>query len=240
LICWAIGQGESYSDRAYQDQVESEALYEILERDVIPAFYDRRADGLPRRWISLMKASIGSVCHRFNTNRMVREYTERFYLVSHADHLHLLDEHAARARSLAASLARIRKAWPQVRIEILDPGLPAEIPVGRSIRFQAIVRTGSLTSEDIKVELCCGQLNTADEIVEAVVTEMKPIEPSGGGYLYEAAVVPSFASGRHGYTVRVLPRCRDLKAPFVPGLIRWADETDASNLELRQQVAAIP
>ncbi len=76
-IGWAIGKGETYSDPSYQDEVEAEALYDVLERDVIPKFYDRGPDRLPRKWIDQMKASIGGICHFVNTHRMVKDYTLR-------------------------------------------------------------------------------------------------------------------------------------------------------------------
>jgi len=66
LAGWTIGRGETYDNRDYQDQVEASALYDILERDVVPTFYDRRADGLPRRWIEHIKSCIGSLCWFFN------------------------------------------------------------------------------------------------------------------------------------------------------------------------------
>jgi starch phosphorylase len=220
-IGWAIGHGESYADRDYQDQVEAEALYDILERDVVPAFYERRADGLPQRWISFMKASIGSLCYLFNTNRMVREYTERFYLPAHDYYQQLFADGAARAASLASSMNRIANAWPQVRIEILDSNLPAEIPVGETIHFQARVQTGLLAPEDLRVELYAGRLNADGEIVEPVVTEMRPGKLGKDGYLYETTAIPCCGSGRHGYTARVLPHHPDLKNKFAPKLITW-------------------
>jgi starch phosphorylase len=222
-IGWAIGHGESYADRDYQDQVEAEALYDILERDVVPAFYERRADGLPQRWISFMKASIGSLCYFFNTNRMVREYTERFYLPAHDYYQQLFDEGAARAVSLATFMNRVAEAWPRIRMEILDPKLPAEIQVGETVHFQARVQTGSLAPEDLRVELYAGRLNADGEIVEPVVTEMKPGEHGKDGYLYETTAIPCCGSGRHGYTARVLPHHQNLKNKFAPKLITWAD-----------------
>jgi glycogen phosphorylase len=222
LIGWAIGQGESYADQEYQDQIEAEALYNILERDVVPTFYDRRADGLPNKWISLMKASIGDLCQFYNTNRMVREYTERFYLTAYANHHGLLDNSAARAKSLAAAIARIRNEWPHIRVEVLDTGIPAEIQVGEKIHFQARVQTGDLASEDLKVELYTGRLNADGEIIEPVIVEMTPAKQEKDGYLYETTAIPCRGSGRHGYTVRVLPHHPDLQSRFVPGLITWA------------------
>jgi starch phosphorylase len=222
LIGWAIGKGEAYSDTEYQNQVEAEALYEILERDVVPAFYERRADGLPHRWIALMKASIGSLCHIYNTNRMVREYTERFYLPAHSRNRELLADGAARAKSLASSIARIRDAWSQVRIEILDPHLPAEIQVGANVHYQARVQTGSLAPEDIQVELLAGQMNADGEIDNPAIVEMKPLNSDKDGYLYETAEIPCSGSGRHGITARILPHHPDLGNKFEPRLITWA------------------
>ena len=83
FVGWAIGRGEIHKDREYQDQIEAEALYDLLEREIIPAFYDRR-HGLPRLWAGRMKSELATLCHTYNTHRMVREYTERFYLMAHA------------------------------------------------------------------------------------------------------------------------------------------------------------
>jgi starch phosphorylase len=69
-VGWAIGSGEAYADQNHQDQVEADALYELLEREIVPAFYERRSDGLPRKWISRMKSSITKLCPEFNMHRM--------------------------------------------------------------------------------------------------------------------------------------------------------------------------
>jgi glycogen phosphorylase len=219
---WGIGRGESYSDQECQDLVEAEALYDILERDVIPSFYERSANGLPHRWIALMKASIGRLCSRFNTHRMVREYTEQYYLEAHAAHRQLLSEGAVRAVSLAQAMDRMRNAWPQIRIEALDPRLPAEIRGGESVHFQVRVHAGPLAPEDIRVELCAGRLNAEGEIVEPKVEEMSLSGRDREELLYEVTVTPCCGSGRFGSTARVLPRHSDLRKKFVPGLITWA------------------
>ncbi len=79
-IGWAIGSGEVLDDPAYQEEVEANRLYELLEQDVVPCFYDRDANGLPGEWLARMKSSISCIVPYYNTHRMVREYTERFYL----------------------------------------------------------------------------------------------------------------------------------------------------------------
>src|SRR5208283_20410 len=124
FIGWAIGQGESYDNPDYQDQVESEALYDLLEQDIVPSFYERGADGLPRRWIAYMKSSIATL-YPFNTQRMVREYTSDLYVTAHARSQQLLDSGSMRAKALAAWNARMRAHWSEVRIESVDavPGV---------------------------------------------------------------------------------------------------------------------
>jgi starch phosphorylase len=77
---WAIGHGETYEDKEQQDRVEAEALYDLLEGELAPMFYDRDADGLPRRWIARAKTAIRTISPVYNTDRMLREYTERLYL----------------------------------------------------------------------------------------------------------------------------------------------------------------
>jgi starch phosphorylase len=222
-IGWAIGSGEVYDNPDYRDQVESEALYDLLERDVVPTFYERGADHLPRRWITRMKASISLLCHFFNTHRMVRDYAETFYLRAHGRYQELAADGAARARALAAWLERVRTAWPQVRIEAVDDGPASGLAVGTTVRIGARLSLGGLTPDDVEVELYLGRLDPGGEILDA---ETLPMKPAGrneqGWFLFEATAVPCCRSGLHGYTVRVLPRHPDLATPFLPGLIAWA------------------
>lgn len=222
-IGWAIGHGETYDDPNYQDQVEAAALYELLEQDVVPTFYDRGSDGLPRRWIARMKASISSLCPFFNTHRMVREYTERFYLPAAARCRQFAADDMACARSLAAWKARVQANWAQVNIEAVEDLSPPVLKVGSQVHVRARVHLGSLGPDDVRVELYLGRVNAGGEIVEASATPMQPAGKDGDGtYLFEASAVPCPRSGLHGFTVRVLPYHPDLVTPFLPGLIVWA------------------
>ena len=114
-VGWAIGKGESYQDPGYQDQVEAEALYQLLEKEIVPAFYERRADGLPRKWIDRMKASIIRLCPEFNMHRMVIQYADEYYLSAHRRHRSLQADNASHARNLAAWRARVEAVWPRLQ-----------------------------------------------------------------------------------------------------------------------------
>ena len=215
---WAIGTGQ---DGADLDHAEALALYDLLERDVAPSFYDRRADGLPRRWIARMKASIGTLCYFFNTHRMVQNYTESFYLPAHDRFRQLLADDCARARALAEWSARVERGWSRVHVEV-GGGSDGELPVGGKVRARALVQLGDLTPEDVAVELYLGRVDADSEIVKAIASPMEPVGQERGVTVFEASGLACAASGLHGYTVRVLPRHRDLVTTFLPGLIAWA------------------
>ena len=222
-VGWTIGRGEIYDDPDYQDQVEAEALYDLLEGDVIPTFYGRGEDKLPRRWIERMKASIGNLCHYFNTHRMVREYTERFYLPAAERQGQLMADGMARARALAAWKERVRDRWSRVRIESVTAGSLDGIQVYSEIQAQAEVSLGALTPDDVSVELYVGSVNADNELVGARAIPMRPVgDGDDGRYRFEGASVTCCRSGLHGFTVRALPRHPDLIAPILPGLIVWA------------------
>ncbi|MFQ5859318.1 MAG: alpha-glucan family phosphorylase, partial [Anaerolineae bacterium] len=222
-IGWAIGRGETYEDPNVQDEVEAEALYNLLEQDIAPCFYNRGPDGLPRDWISRMKASISSLCHFFNTHRMVQEYTERFYLPANERYRQLTADSATQAKALAAWKARIQEGWSQIRVETVDTDSITELQVGDEIRTQVRVHLGVLTPDDVTVELYLGRVDSNGEIVDAETTPMKLVEPDGEDrYLFETSAAVCRKSGLHGYMVRVLPHHSDLITPFLPRLIAWA------------------
>jgi starch phosphorylase len=222
-VGWAIGRGEMYDDREYQDQVEAEALYDLLEREVVPLFYDRGVNGLPRRWIGHMKASIGTLSCYFNTHRMVQEYTEHFYLPSAQRYWQLSADDMARAKALAAWKTRVLGGWSQVRVERVETERFTELQVGDKFHAKARVHLGSLTPDDVRVELYLGRVDAGGELVGAKATAMHPVgQGKVGSYFFEASDVTCSASGQHGYTVRVLPHHPDLTTPFLPELIVWA------------------
>jgi starch phosphorylase len=223
-IGWAIGRGEDHTDPEQQDQVEAEALYDLLEQDVVPAFYDRGADGLPRRWIARMKTSMQNLSPFFNTHRMLRDYTELFYLPAAQRYERLASDGNDRPKALARWRAKVERNWPQINVEVVGATPEAELEVGSEIRVVTRVRLGALTPDDVLVQLYLGRVNAQGEIVDAKPMALHPLaQEEEGTYLFEAVAVPFGTSGLCGFTVRVLPRHPDLVTPFVPGLVTWAN-----------------
>ncbi len=220
-IGWAIGSGEEYNDEALQDQIESEALYDLLEREIVPMFYQRGRDGLPREWIKKMKASIKCIGQEFSTHRMLAEYSERFYLPALENWRRLEKEGYASARSIAAYLARAKAAWPAVSVSELRTDARPVMELGEPVTIRAVVDLGGLEPAEACVQLYHGALSSQGEITEAQLDEMSATARKGKAWEYEVTV-PCRRTGQNGYAVRVLPRHEALVSPYVPGLVRWA------------------
>jgi starch phosphorylase len=218
---WAIGAGEEYTDLTYQDDVESRAIYDLLEQEIIPAFYTRSTDGLPRAWLRMMKASISTCCPFFNTNRMVQEYMEKCYWPS-AQRFNLLEaDHLKKARALAQWRQQILRGWPQVRVEAVEARGADPMHVGTELEVNARVNLGGFSPEDVEVQLFHGIVDNLGEIPTPRTVAMSHNgDRNGSAWVYHGTI-PCRTSGQHGFAVRVLPRHQDLANPFEPGLVCW-------------------
>lgn len=220
-VGWAIGRGESYADAAEQDQVEAGSLYELLEQEVVPLFYARAGDGLPRPWIARMKQSMKRLTWRFSSNRMLWEYSERYYLPAAAYAARLAADGHAAARRLAEWKRRVFRGWSEVRVEEAHPVADGTRRVGESYAVSARVRLGALPPEDVRVELYFGPLDAQRRVVAGEVSPMRLAGDAGPGvYAYEGAV-PCARSGLQGLTVRVVPSHPDALGLLATGLVRW-------------------
>ncbi len=219
---WAIGRGEVYQDLNYQNDIESKAIYELLEKEVVPLFYDRNSRGLPNKWIALMKSAMRAICPVFNTNRMVREYAERFYLPAAQRYKQLAEAEMARAKALARWKAFLHTHWTEIRVDSVEANIPTQIKVGTELQVQAQVYLGALKPEDVTVQLYYGPLDSRGEIPQGEAVAMSWKESIGEGKHLFVGSIPARASGRYGYAVRILPHHEDLPHPYEPGLILWA------------------
>lgn len=219
-IGWAIGNGEEYDDPEEQDEIESKALYDLLERDIIPTFYDRGRDGLPREWIRKMKRSMADVGRGFASHRMLMEYAEQFYMPALENAKKLRSDKYKKAKELAAHLSKLRNHWDEVKVtEIAQPSSPIS-RVGDTLEAAATVQLGPLSPEDVRVELYYGPLSSHGEISEPRCKEMSAGSAGDNGRHY-AAEITCERSGRQGYAVRVRPRDEGPASGYVPGLLRW-------------------
>jgi starch phosphorylase len=220
---WAIGHGEVYDDRNYQDHIESNALYDLLEKEVIPLFYERSSDGLPRNWIEKIKASMKTVCPTFNTHRMLREYTEKYYTPACARFERFAQNDMSITKSYADWKQATQLLWPQLQVRNVQSDIPVETQVGMANNVRAEILLGDLSPQDVTVELYHGPVDTSGEILQPQIVEMEHQPESNGepGVYTFAKQLTCQASGMHGFTVRVLPYHPEQVSPFETGLILW-------------------
>ena len=230
-VGWAIGKGETYEDTGYQDRVEAEALYDLLEHDIVPTFYERRADGIPRRWVDLMKSSMRLLCPQFNMHRMVMQYADEYYLVTHLRYRNLHAENAVRARALASWKKRVEAAWPRVQVRPIAPD-SNDVELGNEVAIRVEVSLDALLPQDVSVQLLTGRVDAREELQDRSVFRMEcqGRQPSGA-YLFHALWRPT-KSGLCGYAIRVLPKNLDAVGPFWPPLITWAGAIPVNAPEL--------
>jgi len=219
---WSISRGERYDSTEEQDMVESEALYEILEQDVVPTFYDRGRDGLPREWIVRMKTAIRTIGPVFNTYRMVQEYADRCYIPCSLRRAHLKKDKRKRALALAAWKEEVRAVWGEVHFNSTGSGPAQALPVGSKLPVTAEAALGTLKPEDVIVEAFYGDINPQGLVPSGDAVELHFTKDLGNGvYRFEGAI-PCDKTGEQGFTFRVLPNHADLAQKHEMALIVWA------------------
>ena len=218
---WKIGSGEEYQDTVYQDNIESKAIYDILEKEVVPMFYNRGHDGLPRQWIKKMKTSMQSNCPAFNTNRMIEEYTRKFYRHAAEDYVKLVENGFEASKKLVVWQKQLYKGWDGVKILSTEDNLSGgDIAKGKSFTVKAKVRLGAITPESIAVQLYYGDLDSKRRMSASSLSVMKLVANGNDGtYTYEGAVAGD-RIGHCGYVVRIVPQWEG-NVVYLPNLIVW-------------------
>ncbi|MDR1696270.1 MAG: alpha-glucan family phosphorylase [Endomicrobium sp.] len=216
---WTIGSIDRYPDKEYQDEVESKAIYETLEKEIIPLYYARRTDGIPRDWIKKMKLSMKTLGPVFNTNRMVEEYVRKFYIPTALAHEKLKKDGFAEAKKKAVWSENIRKNWDSVKIVFSDDNVKDEIKISNTLTVQAKVDLGLLVPDDVSVQIYSGYLDSKQVVSEQEIDEMRLVSKEGDFYIYEGKVLTDKV-GHCGYTVRVLPQYSG-EIQYIPRAVKW-------------------
>lgn len=226
---WAIPSAEDLDDEAVRDRVEADALFDLLERQVVPLFFDRRGgpSSAPRAWLRRVKHNLASLGPEVVASRMVRDYVTTLYepTATVADRLAVSGR--APARDLAHWKERVLAAWHEVAVGAVEVDeSPAGLGTERQV--QVTVQLGSLTADDVAVHLVHGPVGQGDHLVQSevtalAVTALENADPgSGRGEATFTGTVPCPRPGRYGFTVRVVPHHRDLSHPLELGRVTWA------------------
>ncbi len=209
---WAIPSADAAGDGAERDALEAEAMYDLIEHQIAPRFYDRDDEGLPRRWLRNISA-----------DRMVSEYVERLYVPAARARRAISGESYGPARDLAQWKARVTAEWPNVAVAHVESGGVQSPQVGDELTVRAHVELAGLSADDVLVDVVFGRARDGDELADVhhMPLTLEPHELGQSATF--TGTVPLARSGSFGYTVRVTP-CHELLAhPAELGLVAVAE-----------------
>lgn len=218
---WVVGSTDTYNDLEYQNEMESRSIYEMLEKEIIPLFFDRGQDDLPRGWITKMKACMQTVGPMFNTNRMIEDYTRKFYVPSMELTEKMKENNYELAKKKADWQSNIERNWNRVSIISADDNTGSKtIKIGEPLKIRVRVNLAGIAPEDVFVQVYEGYLNTKNVLSDETFENMKMLsKEQDGTYIYEIEA-PTRMVGHCGYTVRIVPQYMD-KVEYIPGIIKW-------------------
>jgi len=221
---WAIGMEASYDNEYYQDEMDSESIYEILENEIIPLYYRKDQNGIPSDWIKVMKESIKTITPNFSTHRMVQDYTREMYIPSIERVEKIVSSDYKLVKDIASWKNNIEKNWSQVSIyaeKSLNSLKEHSMISGQSAEITALVRLGELSPEDVKVEIYYGEIAENNTLINPVSYEMQLSETTSDGISVYKCNISIFEGGEYGYTFRVIPYNTELINKFDTGLVKW-------------------
>jgi len=223
-VGWKIGNGEEYTDPDYQDEVESRQLYNILESQIVPFFYSRGEDHLPRMWIAKVKNSMKKLGPFFNTHRMVQEYFKNYYAPSLEKIFLLSEQKWKKVGELSNWKEKVLKNWTQIKILSVEANSNSnQVFVGEDFPVKAEIDLGSLTPDDVQLQIYYGPIENGNnpQNYSTVIMKVESKKNKEGYYKYSGNI-NSKKSGQQGFTIRVLPKNELQINPFELGVIYWA------------------
>jgi len=185
-------------------------------------FYDRGTDGLPRRWIMRMKNSMRTINPVFNTQRMVQDYTNRFYVPATTRRIAMKADNRGRSRVLAEWKEKVRACWPHVRFTNMESGPLDGLPYGSNLEVTADLYLDKLSTDDVTVEVYYGSVDSYGRIHAGRHAPMELDEALHDGVHRFKGSIYCDKTGQQGFTVRVIPSHPDIGQKHETALITWA------------------
>jgi glycogen phosphorylase len=217
---WAIGEEREYQDIETQNDADASDLYNKLEAEIVPTFYQRNAEGVPHGWVQVMKEAIVSCAPRFSMMRQVEEYANLLYMPTTERNKDFCRTGYEKARSLASWKQQVVAHWHEVSLKVQGPR-DTQLGIGDQVSVTADLSLGALRPEDVTVELVVGRDEDWHVIETGSVELARSGQSSTGGYLYSGSI-----AAQHGgsliYGVRVIPSHPELATKYELGLICWA------------------
>ncbi len=223
---WAIGRGEDYDNQEHQDNVDALALYNMLESEIVPRYYDRPEGDTPTPWVNMMKASMKKALGYFSSHRMIREYQDLLYKPAREEYRKLTANGCKEATSLETTHRRLDALWGKVTVELprTDKDI-AQLHVGDKFMVFATVNLGELKADEVNVQVYYGPVDSDNRILTSNARYMELAEEKCKGTCVFKQELRCETTGRFGLTVRVVPAEKEWSS-VIPGYMTWAGEPE--------------
>ena len=218
---WAIPTADGVTDTEHRDEVEARALYDLIEQQVAPRFYDRDPGGIPGRWVQMVRHTLKTLGPKVMATRMVRDYVNELYAPAAASAARLAASDYAGAKALAHWRTNVLAAWPGVKVLHVESHVEGDPQLGGQLHLRAEVALNGLPSGDVDVEAVYGSVDAEDRLTDVRTLSLLQVENGDGPPRFEGDV-PLERTGSFGYTVRVLPHNDLLATPAELGVVASA------------------
>ena len=212
-VGWSLGDGQEHDDDPSWDAAEAQALYDLLEREVIPEFYSRNEDGIPTAWVARMRESMARLTPRFSANRTVREYTEQHYLPAAAGYRARALENSAIGRQVVNWQHALKEKWVMLRFGAMKVETVEEEHV-----FEVQAYLGDVDPKSVRVELYADGINGQGPVRQEM-KRVRQLVGAASGYTYSARVAANRPAT--DYTARVIPHRPGVAIPLEAAHILW-------------------
>lgn len=217
---WAIPSAEGVEDPERREEIEASSLFDLIETQLVPLYYTATPGAPPAGWLQRVRSSLATLGPFVGSHRMVRDYVERLYVPAARRDRELSADGFTAARTLSEFHDRVRQNWGGIHIDEVDTDeRPIDMRSSRTVT--ATVHLGSLTRDEVSVQLIVGSVGQAGELTDTSVVEMTPADRIDDSHLSYTADATLDTAGRMGVTVRVVPRHDLLSDPLELGLVTW-------------------
>ena len=221
---WMLPMERTFADQHYQDELDAEMIYNTIEEQIVPKYYDRDRDGVPHAWVESVKKCVADIASNFTTNRMLNDYEERFYNKLAARKHRIVEGGYKLAREIAAWKRKVSSVWDQIRvIDVQRVKIDNKaIFVGEKYHFEVTVDIASLRPEDIGVEMVIAQQIVGGQNANVMHTiGLKHTKTEGSRVTYALDYTPDEA-GTFDVALRIFPVNPHLPHRMDFALVKWA------------------
>lgn len=219
---WCLTDKRTYTNQAHQNELDSLELYGLFENQIVPMFYDRGPDGMPRAWIQTIKNSIAQIAPHYVTRRMMSDYMRQYYAPLAARHAQVAADDYAKARRLAAWKRSVLAGWDN--IEVISVDFPdttkADFKLGNSYRGEVVLNLRGIRPEEVGIEAVITQPDTAGGRQVEAIAQLELTKNISSMSFYSAALELT-SPGMYEYALRIYPKNPELTYKMDFNLVRW-------------------